>query len=60
MERIEQKKDNPIGVCPLGNDLAICELKIRRGSTKFSIVNTIPLEKQSIPALIDALKKYAE
>jgi len=54
MERIEQKEDNPILLNEMGDVVFIGEF------ADGEIRNLIPIEKQSIPAMIEALKKYVE
>lgn len=54
MERIEQKEDNPILLNEMGDVVFIGEF------VDGQINNLIPIEKQSIPALIAALQKYIE
>lgn len=52
MERIEQKNDVSIDVYEYNSiEIAIAQVRMGRNDTVY-------VEKQSIPALIDALKKY--
>ncbi len=53
-ETIYQKDDNPIRIEPMSNGCFIGEL------ANGKLTNLIPIEKQSIPAMIDALKKFVE